>query len=223
MPDIDLVREADMDSPEDTLVCCKKLLRYLIKEINKYVDARFEDLYRKRSGAVRKGEPRIIWVKMIRRTTTADEVSDNFRIEYNNYLDDQLLAEGHTYMLELKTMDDERFYDRTGCLLSAGRIQLWKELDQQLKEFDRKKNNLLPQLPKNLLLKSKPSQQQGRSDQPKVITPKRVQDRYHVDNRPWQSQNVAQGRKSHMGDRFDANYQAGDYNYPYGENLQQRY
>ena len=150
--------------------CLKKILRYLVKEINKYVDARFEDLYRKKSGTVNKGEPRIIWVKMINRTTLKDDYIMKLRTKYNEILEEVLFEEGHTYIIELISLNDDKFFSSSGELLADGRIQYWKEIDHIIKEFDIKKISLLPVAPVS------------QSPKKKVIK-KSMNDQYHVDNR----------------------------------------
>ena len=66
IPDKDLAVYADMFE-YGAVSCMKDLLKFVVKEINKYIDARFEDLYRKKPGSVRKGEPKVIWVKIVDR------------------------------------------------------------------------------------------------------------------------------------------------------------
>ena len=63
VPDEDIVRYNNLYEGSDAVKCTHKVLKYLVKEINKYVDARFEDLYRRKPGSVNKGEPKIIWLK----------------------------------------------------------------------------------------------------------------------------------------------------------------
>ena len=221
MPDHDIINFVDLQDEEGALQGSKAVLKYLIKEINKYVDARFKDLYRKRSGADRKGKPRIIWVKMIERPTAHTSIAQRIRQSYNECLDDLLLAEGHTYMLELNLLNEERYFDKAGKLLGMGRVQLWKEIDQHLKDFDRKKVNLLP----GLLQKETPSKPQQQQQQQQLRTPTRQQqrprklDRYHVDNRQWSNPqykaptpNAAPG--SGYYDRRPY-HPAGDYNYDF--------
>ena len=159
--------------------CLKGIVKYLVKEINKYVDARFEDLYRKKSGSVKKGEPRVIWVKMIDRPTLKNDPIMSWRSTFNEILEEVLVAEGHTYIINLTSLKNDKFFSSGGELLADGRIQFWKELDHVLKEFDRKKITLLPH-DTNASAAALPKASKKFS--PKAPVP--INDRYHVDHRP---------------------------------------
>ena len=62
IPDWDIIKYGD-EFGKDAPAVLYVLLRFLVKGINKLVDACFESIYRKKPGAIRAGEPRILWVK----------------------------------------------------------------------------------------------------------------------------------------------------------------
>ena len=66
IPDSDIISYGGVYD-DDASVMIYTLLRYLVKNINRKVDDRFEAIYKKKPGAVKAGEPRIAWVKMLDR------------------------------------------------------------------------------------------------------------------------------------------------------------
>ena len=99
--------------------------------------------------------------------------AQSMRVTFNVALNEILLMEGHTYIMQIDSTNNEKFLDASGKLLASGRVQFWKEMDQIIKDFDRKKSTLMP---------FNPNAATGEEKKP-ITTKKSTNDRFHVDNR----------------------------------------
>ena len=114
--------------------------------------------------------------------------------------------EGHTYIMEIDSIYQDKFFDATGQLLAQGRVQYWKELDQKLKDFDRKKLCLLPV---GTLPPDEGTVQNGKKqgfDTPNSA-PRNYQDRYHIDNRVWRHKGTQNTPRSRFQQGFNRQVQ----------------
>ena len=118
-----------------------RCLKYMIGEVTKIMDAKIESMLKIKPGAV-KYLPKIIWVKMINRSSvpvsklSLIEDIEGVRRKYNTALERAIAGEKRNFVLELTSMKHHH-YDHTGKLLAGGRQQFWRELDYHMKEFDR--------------------------------------------------------------------------------------
>ena len=64
MPDHDVIKYGD-EYGADAPVALYTLLKFLVKNINRIVDAHFEAIYKKKPSAIKAGEPHIIWIKTL--------------------------------------------------------------------------------------------------------------------------------------------------------------
>ena len=67
--------------------------------------------------------------------------------KHNDILEELLYEEGHSHIIDLKSLNKETYFDKNGNLLTEGRIQFWKEVDSIIKDFDRNKLELTPRKP----------------------------------------------------------------------------
>ena len=114
--------------------------------------------------------------------------------KHNDILEELLYEEGHSHIIEIRSLNQDRFFDQCGKLLAEGRIQFWKELDHIMKEFDRNKAELLPRRP-NSSLKEPVKPQKHNAPEP-IPSPAPVKkssfyhmqprrDHFNIDNRPF--------------------------------------
>ena len=132
--DWDLVDYAGLDDPEAAYHCIDEMMKYIIKEMNKYFDAQFEDMYQAKPGSIKKGEPRMIWMRMLQRPTIEYSFAQQFRLPFDEILERHLVIEGHSHIMELTSLVKDEYFDNAGKLLASGRIQFWKEFDQIIKD-----------------------------------------------------------------------------------------
>ena len=192
IPDSDVITYGGVYDDEATNMIYT-LLHYLVKNINRKVDDRFKAIYKKKPGAVKAGEPRIAWVKMLDRPPSIG--GKVLKSRHNDILEELLFEEGHSHIVEIRSLNQDRFFDQCGKLLAEGRVQFFKELDHVLKEFDRNKIELMPRKPSSSLKEKDNTQERTKvvSPAPALSTtlkttfygflPRREQ--FQIDNRPF--------------------------------------
>ena len=112
--------------------------RWLLKQIAKALLARHDELKAKRSGAVPSDLTRVVWVKMLARPH-----SDNatlipiwkLRGKFNGCLAEVLEVEDYMHPITLQKVNEFCHFDAFGNLTSAGQMQFWRELNDQIKNL----------------------------------------------------------------------------------------
>ena len=145
---LDAMAPIDKDETIDNAL--EKCLMYMARQCDRLIAARKEQLLKKRLGAVN-FEPRIIWIKMILRPAiTSDYHPDNNRHQVQQALDifnetlDHLADKFNHYILEITELEYLQHFDNLGNLNYKGKITFWKDLDKQIKEFEKKEISLRP-------------------------------------------------------------------------------
>ena len=132
----------------DSSMLISSALHYTIKQIDKYIDRRQQDLFFKKPGtAPADGTPKIILVRMPKRPSTILISGTEFfslRGKFNSILKECLLdgnAADH-YIISIDIDSSE--YDLTGEMTSAGKANFWKEINKGIKKFDDGEISLRP-------------------------------------------------------------------------------
>ena len=118
----------------------QRCLEWVLCEFDCIIEARKEDLLKKRPGAVCALEPKIIWVKMIDCPGASRVMS--LREKFNAILEESLFKYKQTYIAEIKL--DRMHFDHNNNLFPTGQVRFWRELDSILKAFDRQYISLKP-------------------------------------------------------------------------------
>ena len=148
--DSDLVRYIQKESAECD-EAYDKILYWLVKNIEKSLDAKKDDLYRKRKGAIAGGEPKIIWVAMLNHMGYFDRASIKYQV-FNKAVLRSIADRKHHYYLDITVdLEDSGYFTKHNNLTGDGRVKFWKSVDQKIKDFDYKHISLKPN--KNQLLK----------------------------------------------------------------------
>ena len=136
-------------------------LHYLIKQIDIFIDRRRCDLADKRPGALPPFTTKIIWVRMLKRssqdkpkniTQLPDDLkylqaTHNLRGKFNSIMEERLF-DGKDDDHRIISIDvQHRYFDITGNLTSAGKEDFWKEINKGFKKFDLNEIKLLPRRP----------------------------------------------------------------------------
>ena len=64
--------------------------------------------------------------------------------KFNTVLEDVVADDRHSHVMKVEVQQTGTNFDRCGNLTPMGKIEFWKHFDEQIKEFDRGKLELLP-------------------------------------------------------------------------------
>ena len=122
-----------------------KAIEWLTLTFEQLLEIKKEDIFSKRRGALHPGEPKLIWVKAIHKPTYSTD-QNTLRVKFNDILEETLVSRKASYIIDLQeVLDNSSNFDRSGNITNAGKTKIWKELDQQIKLFDKQKVLLKPQ------------------------------------------------------------------------------
>ena len=121
-------------------------VNWITKQIERLLDSRADQLYRAKPGAVF-DNTKLIWIKMIS-WPEVPATHDKFKVytlksKLNQALDDIADKHKQTYVITIRSLDNSHF-DSNGRLSHEGKVQMWKEIDQIIKRFDRGEIRLNP-------------------------------------------------------------------------------
>ena len=105
------------------------------------------ELLEKRPGSLYDDDPRVIYVKMVRRAKYFPSESKaaktcTMRTKFNNLLN-ELVAEEKHYIMGIESCSTEDCFDSFGKLSTKGKYHYWTEMTELLEKFDKKKIKLL--------------------------------------------------------------------------------
>ena len=126
-------------------------LKWLIVQIERALDARIDDLLRKRTGAMRPNHTKIIWVKMLPRPLASGnnnivEKTNKvvvLRKKFNTVLENLLASRKHSHIMNIQ-LNQNRFFDNYSSLTFNGAREYWLEIDAQLRSFHKHEIDLVP-------------------------------------------------------------------------------
>ena len=130
----------------------KKIINKIQRNVSRLLTTRQEDLQDKKPGAVDPTPTRIIWVKMFDSPvfkTHPDEKIPKIlalRRKFNKTLENRLAeySTGFLHITEVSHLAIGEHFDNLGFLNQSGLAQFWKEIDCNIKKFDRGETQLTP-------------------------------------------------------------------------------
>ena len=147
MLDADLLRDLDVFD-DNSIKDMKTVTSWLMRQLNMIVRRRRASLLEKKPGAIYTGDPKMIFVRMIRRIdkyqhgTKLDQIY-GLRSKFNDHLND-MAAQIEQLMLTINSCNTSGHFDRWGNLSQKGKTDLWYEVDDLIERFDIGKVKLLP-------------------------------------------------------------------------------
>ena len=120
--------------------------KWLLVNIDQKLETRKEDLHKTRPGSVsQSSEPRLIWVQMLRRPdyTTNKEIFSLTR-KYNDALEEVVSRNRHSHILMPEIWLNSANFERSGKVTLVGKEEYWLNVDEQIKQFDHYKTDLMP-------------------------------------------------------------------------------
>ena len=122
-----------------------RIVDKLIANVDRIVNNRKTDLYFKRPGAISPGEPKFIWIKMIRRPNEASNSVQSVRTKFNSILEKAITGKRHNYILDFDGVLSNDSFDRNAELNPTGMIEAWLEIDRKIQMFDKQQLSLKPE------------------------------------------------------------------------------
>ena len=125
----------------------KNLITWIQRNIDLCIETCKEDIRGKRPGSLTSAiEPRYIWVTPLHRPPNLAKKSIFSLVNKCKETMEYIMArEQHCHIMTIKSVNEYAHFDHWGSLTSIGKEQLWKELDQQMRRFDRSDLDLLPE------------------------------------------------------------------------------
>ena len=160
VPDWDILKFIDHYSYGITNLS-GKCLDWLLRNMERAIESRKEQLRRRRAGAVQPNEPKIIWVTMINRPQPQKILA--VRRKFNSTLENLLVNRRYHYILDISdTVLEGHNFTYNNLLNTRGEQVFWSEIDDKIEKFDLHKESLhpqekLPEIPNEQ--KAKPIQQ----------------------------------------------------------------
>ena len=121
-----------------------KLLKYVIREIEKCIQIRRDDIASKKAGGIIPTEPKVIYIKMIQRPYPSCLMA--VRNKFNAILEETLSRYHYCYIMGLDNALSPAFFNRDNQLTSDGEIAFWREVNKQIEQFDKQVISLKPKV-----------------------------------------------------------------------------
>ena len=127
----------------------ERTLTWIIEEFDRVIYKRKEDIRSKKPGALTgPGEPRLIFLSIPERPrNTTPKKHEVFRLvsKTNNVLENIIKRHGrYCHLLYIESINEFLHFDYHGRYTPQGKIQLWKEIDEKVKLFDKGQIDLNP-------------------------------------------------------------------------------
>ena len=143
IPDADLLKHFDHFTFGITLIS-GKCTNWMLNNIERALDARKDEIRRRRPGALSPSEPKCIWIKMINRVNGQSELL-SMRTKFNNVLEEQLANRHHHYIIDInEVMAKSSNFTPNNFLSAIGKEVYWREVDKIIELFDAQKLSLRP-------------------------------------------------------------------------------
>ena len=118
-------------------------LEWLIRQIEKAIDRKKNMMREIKPGSVIVGEPKMIWIKMIKRPNNEELLC--LREKFNEILEDILATRRDSYIMSAEEFLDNSNFSRLNDLTVTGREHYWKAVDSLIMKFDKQMVSLKPQ------------------------------------------------------------------------------
>ena len=119
-------------------------INWMTKEMKKAIEDKREQLMKIKPGAVIATEPKVVWIKMLQRAMNYDKVL-TVRAKYNATLEALLSEKSGHYIIDINPiLRDPVYFTRNNELSEDGKVLFWKEVDECIRLFDKRKLKLMP-------------------------------------------------------------------------------
>ena len=110
----------------------QRCMEWMVREVDRMISTRKEDLWDKRPGAICPLEPKVVWIKMLEKPAQSRIMA--VRNKFNAILEEILCRYRLMYIAGIQL--EHMHFDRNNSLYPTGKIRYWKDLDAIMKKFD---------------------------------------------------------------------------------------
>ena len=124
----------------------RDLIKWLLININEALEYRKSGLLKKKPGAVSTAsEPRLVWITMLRRPhkTTRKHIFALTR-KFNETLEEVFSLDKRSHILKVHIEGNEANFSSEGNLTQIGQVNVWRAIDEEMRDFDHGKTELEP-------------------------------------------------------------------------------
>ena len=127
IPDWDIIKHIGHYKYGVTIIA-EKVVNWIVKNIERSIEIRHEDLTRIKKGATVSTEPKIVWVTMIDRVGCCDKALA-IHSKFNRILEDILVDYKNQYIADFSRSMNDSAYFHDNLLNRNGAMRYWSELD----------------------------------------------------------------------------------------------
>ena len=118
-----------------------RCLSWLINNFEREIEAKKEQLRKKKPGSVSQNEPKIIWVKMLDTPNTTYSDLMACRKKFNSILEEILAQKKNHFIIDINdVMFHKSHFRQTNILNARGKERFWDEINRQVEEFEYNKD-----------------------------------------------------------------------------------
>ena len=143
IPEWDLLKNLDHgDCGADKVF--GETINWMIQNLIETVEDQKKQMMKIKPGSVTRGEPKFIWVKVIRRLGSYDKVM-SVRNIFNSILEKTLSKKKHHYIIDPEpAISNARYFLKSNDLSADGRVSYWREINDSIELFEIDKLKLQP-------------------------------------------------------------------------------
>ena len=147
--DRDILMDIDvLDDDDDVPSTLYENICWVVKQVDMHIRRKKADLLEKKPGAVYTGDPKVVFIRMIRRIDhfipkSRLESVYHLRAKFNDFLNEEA-SRIDQRMLTINSCATTAHFDKYGKLSLKGKNALWYEIDELMEWFDEGRIKLLP-------------------------------------------------------------------------------
>ena len=124
----------------------RKALSWIINQMNRALEAKKDNMFRKLPGSITANEPKFIWIEMFNRINGYNKCLA-LRSLYNEKLHEELSVRINHHILAVNNaMSDINLYDAQNKLNGFGRVRFWNKVNNIIQSFDKGQIKLIPHI-----------------------------------------------------------------------------
>ena len=143
IPDWDLLKYINHNT-YGIEVIFTRVLNWMMTMMVRAVDAKRDMLFNIKPGSVTSMEPKYVWMKMLQRMPSSNKVL-MVRSKFNNVLKTLLADHTNHYVIDINPiLRGQEYFTMQNTLNEEGKLLYWKELDECIRLYDKRKLTLRP-------------------------------------------------------------------------------
>ena len=143
VPDEDLFAFIGNET-ENMRLTCEFVFNWILTQFSRAIEAKKDEFSRRKPGALTVGEPKFIWIKMIKHDLNCAGI-ECLHHQFNLAMEDCLADRNHHYIMDVShTLDDASWFDNRGNLNGRGKSHFWRKVDGLIEQFDKQSISLKP-------------------------------------------------------------------------------